>query len=232
MRGGEEMVERPSRPRPANAREWARALLFAVGLLCLYFVAPLGHDDDPLPLPVALALSVAITVGLAVLIGRRILQVLDGTGSPAATGSTGLPSLLSVLVLVVVAFASGVLRPEPFRPGSGRRAEHPAGRPLLHPHHPGHRRVRRHLPRGAGGPRDRVPAVRLQRGLRGGSGPGDALPGADPTGPGPMSEPTRVPTSSPSDETSSASGRSPGDRASVTCCGCWPPGWPRRSLSA
>lgn len=99
------MVERPSRPRPANAREWARALLFAGGLLCLYFVAPLGHDDDPLPLPVALALSVAITVGLAVLIGRRILQVLDGTGSPAATGSTGLPSLVSVLALVVVAFA-------------------------------------------------------------------------------------------------------------------------------
>ena len=68
-------------------------------------MAPLGHDDDPLPLPVAIALSVAITVGLAVLIGRRILQVLDGTGSPAATGSTGLPSLVSVLVLVVVAFA-------------------------------------------------------------------------------------------------------------------------------
>lgn len=100
------MVARPSRPRPANAREWARALLFALGLLGLYFVAPLGQDDDPMPLPAALALSVLVALGLAVMIGRRILQVLDGTGSPASTGSTGLPSLVSVLVLVVVAFAS------------------------------------------------------------------------------------------------------------------------------
>lgn len=100
------MVETPSRPRPADAREWVHALLFAGGLLCLYFVAPLGQDDDPLPLPAAIALSVAIALGLAVLIGRRILQVLEGTESPAVSGSAGLPSLVSVLVLVVVAFAS------------------------------------------------------------------------------------------------------------------------------
>lgn len=100
------MIQTPSRPRAASSREWVRALVFAVGLLGLYFVAPLGQDDDPLPLPVALTLSVAIALGLAVLIGRRILQVLDGTGSPGATGSTGLPSLVSVLALVVVAFAS------------------------------------------------------------------------------------------------------------------------------
>ena len=99
------MVAIPSRPRSANAREWVRALVFAVGLLCLYFVAPLGQDDDPLPLPVAITVSVVVALGLAAIIGHRILKVLDGTGSPASTGSTGLPSLLSVLVVVVLAFA-------------------------------------------------------------------------------------------------------------------------------
>lgn len=100
------MVERPSPPTPATARDWVHAVVFTVGLLGLYFVAPLGQDDDPLPLPAALAVSVLVAIGLAVMIGRQILRVLDGTGSPGSTGSTGLPSLLTVLVLVVVAFAS------------------------------------------------------------------------------------------------------------------------------
>ena len=100
------MVDHPSPPRAASASEWAQSLVFAVGLLSLYFIAPLGQDDDPLPLPAALVVSVVVAVGLAVMIGRKILRVLDGTGSPGSTGSTGLPSLVSILALVVVAFAS------------------------------------------------------------------------------------------------------------------------------
>lgn len=111
------MGEPPMLPHAADAREWRRALLFATGLLCLYFIAPFGQDDDPLPLSAAIALSVLVALGLAVMMGRRILRVLDGTGSAVTSRSTGLPSLVSVLVLVVVAFASTFFMLERSDPG-------------------------------------------------------------------------------------------------------------------
>jgi hypothetical protein len=90
-------------PRPPvlkpTRRDWLWTLLGAVGLLVLYFVAPLGLSDDPLPLPVATALSVVIALGLAGLIGRKIVDVLDGRSTTRLTG------LLLLLMVVVLAFS-------------------------------------------------------------------------------------------------------------------------------
>ena len=97
--------------RAASAREWMRTIAVTVGMLVIYFAAPLGLDDDPLPLPVATALCVVVAVALAVMIGRKIVAVLDGRSR------TGLPGLALVLVLVVVAFAAAYFLVERADPG-------------------------------------------------------------------------------------------------------------------
>jgi hypothetical protein len=90
-------------PRPVlsgpTRREWLRTAAVTVGMLLLYFTAPLGHDDDPLPLPVATTLAVLIAIGLAAVIGRQIVAVLDGRSTTKITG------LLMLLVFVVTAFS-------------------------------------------------------------------------------------------------------------------------------
>lgn len=69
-------LERPS--RAGTGRDWLGTLAGSTGLLCLYFVAPFGQDDDPLPLAVATTLSVAVILVLAAMVSKRILRVLDG----------------------------------------------------------------------------------------------------------------------------------------------------------
>jgi hypothetical protein len=80
-------------------------------MLVLYFVAPLGLDDDPLPLPVAIAVSVVIAVGLAGVIGYEIVAVLDGRSTAGITG------LVLLLVLVVIAFSIAYFALERSDPG-------------------------------------------------------------------------------------------------------------------
>jgi voltage-gated potassium channel len=93
-------VPTSSAHRPHWAAEWLRTLAAVTGMLVLYFVAPLGQDDDPLPLTVAMTLSVLLAIGLAVLLSRRIIRVLEGDSTD------GLPGLMTVLALVVVTFAT------------------------------------------------------------------------------------------------------------------------------
>lgn len=94
-------VPETSEPAPMSRRsEWLQTLGAVVGMLGVYFIVPFGQDDDPLPLAVAIALSVGAVLILVVMVSRRILRVLEGTSSE------GLPGLLTVLVLVVVAFSA------------------------------------------------------------------------------------------------------------------------------
>jgi voltage-gated potassium channel len=81
-------------------REWLRTLLTVGGMIGVYFIAPFGQDDDPLPLAVATTLSIVVALVLAFIIARRIIGVLDGTSSE------GIPGLVTILVLVVVVFAA------------------------------------------------------------------------------------------------------------------------------
>ncbi len=92
-------LERPS--RAGTGRDWLGTLAASAGLLCLYFVAPFGQDDDPLPLAVATTLSVAVVLVLAAMVSKRILRVLDGNTTDS------LPGLAVLLTVVVVAFAAG-----------------------------------------------------------------------------------------------------------------------------
>ena len=90
----------PAARSRARRSEWLRTLGAVVGMLGIYFVVPFGEDDDPLPLVVATVLSVGMALALAIMISRRIVRVLEGSSSE------GVPGLLTVLVLVVVAFAA------------------------------------------------------------------------------------------------------------------------------
>jgi voltage-gated potassium channel len=80
-------------------------------MLVLYFVAPLGLDDQPLPLPVATAVSVVLALGLAGIIGHKIVAVLEGRST------TGITGLIILLVLVVVAFSVAYFALERSDPG-------------------------------------------------------------------------------------------------------------------
>jgi hypothetical protein len=79
---------------------WALWQMIA-GILGPYVLATLGEADDPLPLAIAITVSFAVALVFAVMISCRIVRVLDG-GS-----KQGLPGLLILLALVVVAFAAG-----------------------------------------------------------------------------------------------------------------------------
>jgi voltage-gated potassium channel len=85
---------------PSPRREWLRMVLAVAAMLGLYFVLPSGQDDDPLSLPAALGLSFALALGLALLVSRRVLRVLEGRTSE------DIPGLLTVLALVVVTFSA------------------------------------------------------------------------------------------------------------------------------
>ncbi len=97
--------ERHSRPTllPGGgiSREWVRALTIIAGIFTLYFIAPFGQNDDPLPLATATILTVVVALILAVMITRRIIQVFNGDTSRS------LSNLVVLLAFVVVAFAIG-----------------------------------------------------------------------------------------------------------------------------
>lgn len=91
---------RRSRSSDGPPLGWSRALAITVLLVTLFFVAPLGQNDDPMPLVVAALLSVLTVIGLAILVVRRIRRLLD---EPT---TVDLPTLVVLLAATIVAFAT------------------------------------------------------------------------------------------------------------------------------
>jgi voltage-gated potassium channel len=79
---------------------WPRALAITVLLVTLFFVAPLGQSDDPMPLALAGLLSVLTVIGLAALVVRRIRRLLEDPTT------VDLPTLAVLLAATIIAFST------------------------------------------------------------------------------------------------------------------------------
>jgi hypothetical protein len=69
-------------------------------LVILFFVAPLGQNDDPMPLAVAGLLSILTVITLAALVVRRIRRLIEDPST------VDLPTLAVLLAATIVAFAT------------------------------------------------------------------------------------------------------------------------------
>ena len=106
----------------ANRREWLWTIAAILGMLAIYFTAPFGQHDDPLPLKTATFLTVVLALVLASMITHRVIRLLGGNSAE------GLPGLVILLAFVVVGFSSAYFmlnRSDPTRsrdstPGSTR----------------------------------------------------------------------------------------------------------------
>jgi hypothetical protein len=78
---------------------WGRALAITILLCLFYFVAPLGHDDEPLPLVWSLFVALATVAILGVLVLRRIRRLI------ADPMVVDLPTVAVLLVATIIAFS-------------------------------------------------------------------------------------------------------------------------------
>lgn len=102
--GSQTRRRRPTliRRRDANGKPplgWWRALAICVLVVVLYFIAPLGQNDQPLPLGVSAALAALTVCAMSLLVARRIQRQVE---DPRLVD---LPTLAVLFLLAVVAFA-------------------------------------------------------------------------------------------------------------------------------
>jgi voltage-gated potassium channel len=103
--GSQERRRRPTLIRRRDASNvkpplgWWRAVAICVLLVALYFIAPLGQSDEPLPLGVSASLAALTICAMALLVTRRIQKQVE---DPRLVD---LPTLAVLFLSTVVAFA-------------------------------------------------------------------------------------------------------------------------------
>jgi voltage-gated potassium channel len=88
-------------PILSSRREWYSSFGSIALMVGIYFIAPLGMDDDPLPLALAAGLVVGAVLVMAFLIGGQVRRTfVDST-------SVKLARLALLLSVTILAFAAG-----------------------------------------------------------------------------------------------------------------------------